>query len=398
MRGSIKVWQVLCVALIVALLAGCGGAAAPAAAPADATASDAAAEPAADAAAGELYPAQPIKICVETFDPADTQYQGVQQYLNSLADEVFNVEYIFSEKIESAEQELQFIENCAAAGGKGLLAYYNVSKAQAVAKATELEMYYWGLAEESDVYEANKTNPYYLGSVTLGQGDYEGMYQVTKAILDQGRTKLVFANGGADFGVTMFVNRKAGFQAAVDEAIAAGQTVEVTEVPGFPNESWFAAQGAALAKDIDAVVTSFSADVWVQPIAAANKTDQVIVGAFGGITDFYKQAFDSGVVSAIAAEPTERFGIGVAQIINAVDGNAAALQQDAAPTNLPEELWVIKSKEEYDKIATFEAGEGRMQYSERLLDLIKNLNPNAGIATLQELIEAYSLESIVASN
>ena len=267
-----------------------------------------------------------------------------------------------------------------------------------VAKATELQMYYWGQAEESDVYEANKTNPYYLGSVTLGQGDYDGMYAVTKAILDQGRTKLVFANGGADFGVTMFVNRKAGFQAAVDEAKGAGKTIEVTEVPGFPNESWFAAQGAALAKDIDAVVTSFSADVWAQPIAAANKSDQVIVGAFGGITDFYQQVFDSGLVTAIAAEPTERFGIAVAQILNAVDGNAAALQDDGAPTNLTQELWVIKSKDEYGQVAAFEAGEGRMQYSQELTRLIKNLNPDASVATLQELIEAYSLEAIVAGD
>ncbi len=397
MSRSMKFGNVLFALVIAALLAACAPSA-PASAPADAADAAGAAATADQAAADSRYPAEAVKICVETFDPADTQYQGVQQYLNSLAEGVFNVEFIYSEKIDSAEQELQFIENCAAAGAKGLIAYYNVSKGQAVAKATELQMYYWGQAEESDVYEANKTNPYYLGSVTLGQGDYDGMYAVTKAILDQGRTKLVFANGGADFGVTMFVNRKAGFQAAVDEAKGAGKTIEVTEVPGFPNESWFAAQGAALAKDIDAVVTSFSADVWAQPIAAANKSDQVIVGAFGGITDFYQQVFDSGLVTAIAAEPTERFGIAVAQILNAVDGNAAALQDDGAPTNLTQELWVIKSKDEYGQVAAFEAGEGRMQYSQELTRLIKNLNPDASVATLQELIEAYSLEAIVAGD
>ena len=397
MGSSVKLWNVLLALVLVALLAACSSAATDTAgAPADDSGTTATAADAEQAAGEGRYPAETIKICVETFDPADTQYQGVQQYLNTLAEQVFNVEFIYSEKIDSPEQELQFIENCGAAGAKGLIAYYNVSKAQAVATATDLQMYYWGQAEEQDVYEANKTNPYYLGSVTLGSGDYDGMYEVTKAVLDQGRTNLVFANGGADFGVTMFVNRKAGFQAAVDEATSAGKTIEVTEVPGFPNESWFAAQGAALAKDIDAVVTSFSADVWVQPIAAANKSDAVLVGAFGAITDFYQQTFESGLVSAIAAEPTERFGIAVAQIVNAVDGNAAALQEDGAPTNLPQELWVIKSKDEFDKVAAFEAGEGRMAYSQELTRLVKNLNPDANIATLQELIEAYSLESILA--
>jgi hypothetical protein len=411
MKVSLKLLIVLFVIAMIATLAACGPAATPAPAPTAAPVANTPVAPAAEstavpptaasAASAALtadgrYPAQPVKICVETFDPADTQYKGVQDYLGSLSQRVFNVEYVYSEKIDSAEQELQFIENCAAAGGKGLIAYYNVSKAQAVAKAAELGIYYWGIAEEKDVYDAYKNNPYYLGSVTLGNGDYDGMYAVTKALLDQGKTKLVYANGGADFGITMFVNRKAGFQAAVDEAKKAGKDIQVTEVPGFPNEAWFAAQGAALAKDIDAVVGSFGADVWAQPITAANKADKVKVGSFGAITDFYKQVFDSGLVTAIAAEPTERFGIGIAQIINAVDGNAAALQENGAATNASEPLWIIKSPADFAKVAVFEAGDGRAQYSTQLPKLIKNLNPDASVATLKDLIKAYSLESIVA--
>lgn len=75
------------------------------------------------------------------------------------------------------------------AGGKGLIAYYNVSKGQAVALASDLGITYWGIAEEQDAHEEYKDNPYYLGSVILGNGDYDGMYAVTKAILEQGKTK-----------------------------------------------------------------------------------------------------------------------------------------------------------------------------------------------------------------
>lgn len=223
------------------------------------------------------------------------------------------------------------------------------------------------------------------------------MYGVTKAILDQGKTKLIYANGGADFGITMFINRKAGFQAAVDEAKAAGKEITVTEVPGFPNEAWFAAQGAALAGDVDGVIGSFGADVWVQPIAAAGKADTVTVGSFGAINDFYKQTFADGSVTAIAAEPTERFGIAVAQIINAVDGNADALKENGMATNAAQTLWIVTSPDTFNTLYDYEHGDGRPQYSEKLVDLIKNLNPNASAATLQEFIKAYSLESILAS-
>jgi hypothetical protein len=396
MKVSLKLLKVLFVIATVASLAACAPAASTEAVPAEAAVESAASAPGEAAATDGRYPAETVKICVETFDPADTQYMDVQAYFESLAENVFNVEYIFSEKIESAEQELQFIENCAAAGGKGLIAYYNVSKGQAVAQAADLGIYYWGIAEEQDVYAEYKDNPYYLGSVILGNGDYDGMYAVTKALLEQGKTKLIYANGGADFGITMFVNRRLGFQAAVDEAKAAGADVTVTEVPGFPNEAWFAAQGAALAGDVDAVIGSFGADVWVQPIAAAGKAGTVSVGSFGGITDFYKQTFADGSVSAIAAEPTERFGIAVAQIVNAVDGNADALKENGMATNTPQSLWIVTNPEAFTTLYDYEKGDGRAHYSTELVNLVKNLNPEASAATLQELIAAYSLESLLA--
>jgi hypothetical protein len=192
------------------------------------------------------------------------------------------------------------------------------------------------------------------------------------------------------------VNRRLGFQAAVDEAKAAGADVTVTEVPGFPNEAWFAAQGAALAGDVDAVIGSFGADVWVQPIAAAGKAGTVSVGSFGGITDFYKQTFADGSVSAIAAEPTERFGIAVAQIVNAVDGNADALKENGMATNTPQSLWIVTNPEAFTTLYDYEKGDGRAHYSTELVNLVKNLNPEASAATLQELIAAYSLESLLA--
>lgn len=372
---------------------------APAATSAAATAASTAgatAAPAASLSADGLYPAAPVKICVETFDPSDSQYKGVQDYLNGLSKSVFNVEYIYSEAIASAEQELQFIENCAAAGGKGVIAYYNVSKAQVVAKASELGLYYWGVGEEADVVSQFKDDPHYLGSVILGEGDRDGMYAATKALIDQGKTKLIYASGGADFGVTMFVNRLAGFQAAVDEAKAAGKQIDVTIVPGFPDDSWFAAQGAALAKDVDGVVGSFGAEVWAQPITAANKADKIKVASFGSINDFYKQMFGAGLVTAIAAEPPERFGIGVAQIINAVDGNAAALQ-DGGPTNAVEPLWVVTSPDEFNAISTFESGDGRVQFSKQLTQLVKNLNPDANVDSLKSLIDLYSKKAILGN-
>ena len=401
MKVSTKIMTLLFAIVFAASLFGCTpqAVATVEVVPTEAAVAESTVAPAAEAAASLLttdgrYPLETIKICVETFDPTDTQYMSVQDYFKFLSEKVFNVEFIYSEKIDSAEQELQFVENCGAAGAKGYIAYYNVSKAAVVAKAAELGIYYWGQAEEKDIYDAYSTNPYYLGSVINGTGDFDGMYAVTKAILDQGKTKFIYANGGADFGITMFINRKAGFQAAIDEAIAGGAAITVSEVPGFPNEAWFAAQGAALAGDVDAVVGGFGADVWVQPIAASGKTAAITVGSFGAVNDFYKQTFSDGSVSAIAAEPSERFGIAVAQIVNAVDGNADALKENGLATNLNDVLWIITSPADFTTLYDFEHGDGRAQLSAKLVDLVKNLNPDASVTTLQDFVKSYSLDSI----
>jgi hypothetical protein len=401
MKATKKVLFVLLTLVMVFTLFACSPAASATVAPTTAATSAPAATNASPtiasstgATAGSRYPASNVKICVETFDPTDSQYQSVQSYLKWLSENIFNVSYIYSEKIDSAEQEMQFVENCGAAGAKGFIAYYNVSKGQVVEKATQLKMYYWGVAEEKEVYDAYKSNPYYLGSVILGNGDYDGMNAVTKAILAQGKTKLVYASGGANFGVAMFINRKAGFDAAVKEATDKGAKITVKEVPGFPDEAWFAAQAAALSGDVDAVLGSFGAEVWVQPVATAGKQGKLAIGSFGGILDFYKQTVNGGLVSAIAAEPSERFGIAVAQIVNAVDGNADALKENGLATNAQQKLWIVTSPDQFNKLWEYEQGSGRMEYSKKLTQLVKKINPNASAATLKELIQAYTIEAI----
>ena len=74
----------------------------------------------------EKYPDEKIKIGFITFDTAGDQFIAVQQYLDKLSEKL-NIEIIYSESINNAEQELSFIESVAAAGGKGhyrLLQYF----------------------------------------------------------------------------------------------------------------------------------------------------------------------------------------------------------------------------------------------------------------------------------
>ena len=266
-----KILALILALVMVLSLAACGGNAdAPAA---DAPAADA---PAAQPDAGEAvqlpvpYPEKTVKIGVEIYDPTDSETLTMQAYFEELVKDGLNVEFIYSEAIASAEAEFQFIDDCYNAGCKGIIGFYNVAMGETVQKCVDYGMYYWGAAIDSqEVIDKFQDNPYVLDAIGYGNGDYEGGYALGEYFGELGAKKVIYASGGAAFGVPMFVNRAEGFKAAAEK-----YGIEYIEVAGFPGDAFFADQAAALSEDVDGVAASFNGlDFWAQPIAVAGKTE-----------------------------------------------------------------------------------------------------------------------------
>ena len=121
---------------------------------------------------------------------------------------------MYSEDLADAEAELNFIADCAAAGCKGIIGYYNEAKEEAAKTASAQGMYYWGsFGGDADSFNAVKDDEYYLGGYTLGEAEYEAGRSMALALAEQGCEKVVLCSGGASMGVPMFVDRKDGFLA-----------------------------------------------------------------------------------------------------------------------------------------------------------------------------------------
>lgn len=335
------------------------------------------------------YPEQTVKIGVEIYDPTDGETLETQAYLQSLVNDGLNVQFIYSEAIASPEAEFQFIDDCYNAGCKGIIGFYNLALGETVQKCIDYGMYYWGAAiDDADVLATYQDNPYVLDAISFGNGDYEGGYALGEYFGKLGAKKVIYSSGGADFGVPMFVNRREGFVAA-----AAEYGLEYIEVSGFPSEAFFADQASALAEDIDGVAASFNGlDFWAQPIAVAGKTDTVPLATLGSITQDYADAFANGTVAFMSSTNVSRFAIGAVLIVNAVDGNAEALQVDGRLGVYTSALWLLDSAEDAQNAADIAA---KVYYLEDLEQLIVNLNPNANAQTLADLVAASAtLESI----
>lgn len=384
-----KKFLALILALVMVLsLAACGG-------DADAPANDTpAVQPDAGGEAVQLpvaYPEKTVKIGVEIYDPTDSETLTMQAYFEELIKDGLNVEFIYSEAIASAEAEFQFIDDCYNAGCKGIIGFYNVAMGETVQKCVDYGMYYWGAAIDSqEVIEKFQDNPYVLDAISYGNGDYEGGYALGEYFGKLGAKKVIYASGGAAFGVPMFVNRFEGFKAAAEK-----YNLEYIEVAGFPSEAFFADQASALAQEIDGVAASFNGlDFWAQPIAVAGKTETCPLATLGSINDAYVEAFNNGTVAFMSSTNVSRFALGVALIVNAVDGNAEALQNDGRIGIYASALWMLDSPE-----AAAEANEvsRKVYHLEDLEQLIVKLNPNASAQTLADLVEASkTLEGIKA--
>jgi DNA-binding LacI/PurR family transcriptional regulator len=335
----------------------------------------------------EKYGKQTIKIGFVNYDPTAAQFIQMQKYFKYLQEYV-NVDFIYSEAIKSAEDELAFIESCAAAGAKGIIGYYNVSEKAAVKKAADLGMYYYGLSSNQGIYSEFKNNKFYLGAADAGKADYESGYAMAKGLIDAGSKKLILASGGKAFGVPIFVERVRGIQAAIDEANKAGKDVKIVkEINGFPDEAFFAAQAGALAMDVDGVLATFNgAEIWMQPIQAAGKAGKIKISTVASIDDMYKGAFESGAMATLAAELVENFGLSIPMIVNAVEGNSDVIRKaDGTAANFPSSNVVIKDKDTFMKYYKIEATGIWAYGGEDIQKLIKGFNKEVKYSDYEKL-------------
>jgi DNA-binding LacI/PurR family transcriptional regulator len=346
----------------------------------------------------EKYGKETIKIGFVNYDPTAAQFVQMQKYFTYLKDYV-NVDFIYSEAIKSAEEELAFIESCAAAGAKAIIGYYNVSEKAAIQKAADLGMYYYGLSSNQGIYSEFKNNKFYLGAVDAGKSDYEGGYAMAKGLIDSGAKKLVLATGGKAFGVPIFVERCKGIEAAIKEANAKGADVKIVkEINGFPDEAFFAAQAEALAMDVDGVLATFNgAEIWMQPIQTAGKAGKVKISTVASVDDMYKAAFESGAMATLSAELVENFGLSIPMIVNAVEGDSDVIRhEDGTAANFPGKNVVINDKDTFMKYHKVETTGIWAYGGEDILKLIKGYNKDVKYADYEKLVANQDIETINA--
>lgn len=400
-----KLFALLLAAALTLSLTACGNTPA-SSAPAAASAPASTAAPATPAEGGlELsgdgrYPKETVKIGFINYDTSAAQVVSIQDYYKYLQT-AFNFEMIWSESLKSSEEELAFIEQCAAAGCKAVIGYYNEAKEESVKLATSLGMVYWGPGDGKAFYEKVSDNPLYAGGYFAEQDqNYAAGYAIVENLVAQGSKKLIIMSGGKDFGVEFFANRYEGMMAALEDAKKAGKEVEVVyEVPGWPGTEEFAAhQTAALQTDADGLAGSLTALMWIQPMQTAGKMGQIKVGAVDTASKDLVGLMQGGVYSVVAAEASSRFGMAIPMIFNMLDGHSKNMQTaDGKAAIVDYKDLVITTPDQMEFYAATESKDGTWIFStDDLKTIMGAYNPDFTLDDMSKLYTAVSVEEVKA--
>lgn len=354
------------------------------------------------------WPEETIKIGVEVYDTTDLSVVAYQEYFNYLSD-YYNVEFMFSESISSAEDELNFVDSCAAAGCQGYIGGYNISMNEVVDAVTGYGMYYWGVERSLD--EDYADNEYYLGGAQLyssdnadenANGDYLAGYQMAYTLAEQGCQHVVFCNGGASLGIQMFMDRQEGFIDGIATAQEDGYEIVFNEaediIEGWPGTDEFAAaQSAALAKDYDGVAASFSGlEVWVQPIASAGKSDSIKLAGTSVVSESLLSIAESGQLASLIYQCEELvFGNGVVMIINAVNGHPELSKGDSGVGVIPVNFWNITNGDEFSAIYDEHAAGEYYITAQDLTQCFPEFNEDANFESIRDYYSSITMESVL---
>ncbi|MEG1755193.1 MAG: hypothetical protein RRZ24_04970 [Clostridia bacterium] len=337
------------------------------------------------------WPEETLKIGIVLFNPTDSTWLSVKEYYDYLAS-IFNIEFIYSETISSPEEEFKFVDSCAAAGCKGIYAYYNASGPSIIMEATNLGMYYVGVA---DYYDRFLDNPYYVGGYSfVGKdglsGDYTAGYALGYNLAKQDVKHIVYASG--ETKVKMMNERAQGFYDGVAAAQAEGVTALFDPakdvIGGWPDAPTFPAlQTAALTSDYDAVGSATDIAYWFQPVEDIGK--QMKMACIGSVSDTYKSYVENGIVSVIVYDAPEIVhGAPMIMLINCCTGHPElAKNADGTPRLQHVVRWTIDSPGLFNEIYNkHKAGEYYVSI-ENTVKLLGGLDPDASIVLMDQVYD-----------
>ncbi|MCD8154284.1 MAG: hypothetical protein LUF78_06320 [Clostridiales bacterium] len=366
-----------------------------------------------------------ITIGVAVYDTENAEVLAFQEYFRDYLATSFNAEFLYSESIMSAEEEIAFIDQLHEEGVPGVISFLSTNLEEVLPVCEEYGMYYiLGSSTISDeVYEAVKDNPYFLGTIGPSTEMEEQAGQDMAACFaeqdTEGTNHYLIACGGTYAENEMHILRTQGmlealqeaydleYQESVEDLAAAAEVTEIstgndsvaiTLVPGYPSTDTviedmedFLSTG-----DYNVVLSVIGLYYFMDDIDAAEKTFSmdILTGTIECFTDDNYQYFNTngyGDTSRLNYL-TGKYGAMVAPsfvaMYNAFTGYAEDFRENGSAFSLTQSYWTATDTEEFNDLYGTTIGLTDNTYSATdMMEVMMVYNEEADFEAFKEFTE-----------
>ena len=368
--------------------------------------------------AAPRYTQEPVhKIGVIVYNTGDDEVIGFREYLQGYIESNFEmVKFVYSDSIQSAEQELAFIQQACDEGVEGFMSFLSHDLRAEVALCEKNKAYYMlasGTVAAED-FDAVADNPWFLGMFGPGQPfEFQAGADLARFFIRERTGNRYFVlSGGAAMGNEMHYQRTLGildtfasaygiaFPVPREELAKASEptTVElekltVTICPGYVSRANFleTAKQTFAAGSYDAVLSVLPP---VEMAAAVGNTPLGVVDAYHTRN---LQLFTNGPLQFVVGKYSSMVGPAFALMLNAVTGYAKDFRAEGRAVRVTQGFWTSESEEDYVAKYTLSSSAAKNAYNfDDLSRVIKIYNPDADLAELVALAEACSFFAVEA--
>ena len=377
---------------------------------------------------GEKEPElKPYKIAV-AFTQINATALAQQKYLKEYVAPAFNVEFMFSEAVDSAEVAMTFLENAYAAGCQAVMNFQNSSVEQINAKANELGMY----IINNTMPVENSDLPYVLGYLTVSVEEISEMYRkiVEDLTADGEKRNFVIVSAGAGLGNTHHYQYTYTMLEALQDAygltysdtienlaasrgmveLETGSDVKVLLYPGYPNSDTYVSglsaelqtgeydvvlgcnqATAKFAVAIDEVERAYDMDIKV--IYFASVDDSTTAGFAT------KDVHGNSSIDSVLIQPGNLLvGSMFSILYNGVSGHADVMRPNGEGFYFGAPIWEAAGEDAYNAIATLDGTDGNHEISvEEIQNMLVIFNSDVTCESIQEQLKGATADATLAA-
>ncbi|MCC8065504.1 MAG: hypothetical protein LIO94_00140 [Clostridiales bacterium] len=366
--------------------------------------------------------AEGYTIGVSIYDPDDYEAVAFHKYFEEYLGSSFNATFYYNaERIDSAEDEIAFVEELHEQGVKGIISFLSTYVEDVLPVCEEYGMYYvLGSGTLTDeVFDAVKDNPYFLGVIGPSNEDEqdagETLAEYMSALDETRDASYLVVSGGSSLGNEMHRLRTVGILSSLQElygltydetaeelaevsettVVETGTDVKITILPGYLEDE-AAVTEAVSGGEYTAVISSMTIANAVSNIADAEAEYgyDIKVGMIDCFTDVNYEFFNTTDVNGDSRLNCliGKYGAVVAPAFvamsNAYAGYEEDFREDGNAFRLNQSFWYAANTDEFNEQYALSIGISDNTYSATdIMQAMKIFNEDADFETFKEFTE-----------